>query len=467
MYVCPRLQQLKTYENRFREMELASTLYQSNPLYRNNLRLKEFPNKARIEMVYVLTSAANARSKSADELLYDEFQDFDSDLEVEVDQCQRATHTPVTIYAGTSLTTDTALEYKYSKSSMGVWNTKCTGCNRDNIPLPECQVLDQIQPQGPSCYKCGKLLPIREGRWCHTDRKQFENNKIGFHIPQIIVPAVINNPLRWAKIYEDKLKGNTRKFLQEILGIPTEEGEREITRGQLQAMCTLGKNLKYLHERAAAGHYVYVVSGCDWGGSDYIPAEHIKISTTVHVVMGITSTGECHIIHIRRYAGMDYDDIIGDILHNHIKLRGYAIACDFGVGQVYITRLRDHIPPERNLVFNYSGPSTELISEPKKAHMYNQWSLNKSESVSMTYDAVRRGRIRCYDWDMASEYLLDFMNMYRAPAEKKGESGMTQWVYKPSPSKPNDTLQAVNYAFLSRFLMLIPNPPDHDRFGVM
>jgi cephalosporin-C deacetylase-like acetyl esterase len=31
---------------------------------------------------------------------------------------------------------------------------------------------------------------------------------------------------------------------------------------------------------------------------------------------------------------------------------------------------------------------------PKQDHIYNQWSLNKTESISMTYDAVREQRIR-------------------------------------------------------------------------
>ena len=446
MYVCPRLQFLETYENRLRELELSSILPHDVKNYRNNLRLKEFPNGSRIELVYVLTNAGNARSKSTDELLYDEFQDFDPELELEVNQCQSASHTPVRIYAGTSKTTDTALEQKFAESSMAYWVTKCPN-GHDNIPIPEYNVLDQIQPQGPSCYKCGKLLSVRDGRFFHSNRRQFDLGHLGFHIPQVIVPAVVNHPTRWHEIYELKLKGNIRKFYQEVLGIPTEQGEREITKAQLIAICTLGSNIGALHERARARQYEWVVSGCDWGGSDYLPAENIKISTTVHVMMGVTPLGEFHIIHMRRYAGMDYDDIIGDILHNHQKLNGFAIACDFGVGQVYISKIREHIPPERNLVFNYTGPSSALIAEPKKDHMYNQWSLNKSESVSMTYDAVRRLRIRCYEWDMASEMLLDFLNMYRAPAEKRGESGMTQWLYRPSPSKPNDTLQACNYAF--------------------
>jgi hypothetical protein len=76
--------------------------------------------------------------------------------------------------------------------------------------------------------------------------------------------------------------------------------------------------------------YEFVVSGCDWGGSDYIPAQHIKISTTVHVVVGVLPTGKLDILHIRRYSGMNDDDIVNDIMRNHSVRNGFAIATTAG-----------------------------------------------------------------------------------------------------------------------------------------
>ncbi len=453
MYICPRSQQLATYANRLRDLERSSRFYRVDHKFRQNLNYKEIPNRSRIELAYVLSNANNVRSRSADSVLLDECQHFDPTLELEVMQVQSATETKITIYAGTSITTDTFLEAKYNISSQASWVMKCDA-GHYNVPLPEFGVMDMIQPAGPSCAKCGKLLNIRTGQFQHADTHLARLGRLGFHVPQIIVPAVVNNPRRWAEIYELKCRGDYRKFLQEILGIATEEGEREITRKQLQAICTLGRDLNVLHLKARQGKYMFVVSGCDWGGSDYIPALHLKISTTVHVVMGVTSTGQFEILHFQRYSGMGYDDIANDIVRNHLRLRGDAIASDFGVGAAYNSRLREKIPMEKHLIFNYTGPVSALIDEPAKLHMYNQWSLNKTESISMTYDAVRRGRIRCYAWEMAEAFLSDFMNMYRAPGEKAGQSGMTTFVYRSSASKPNDALQAVNYAFMLGKILL-------------
>lgn len=453
LYICPRNDQLSTYANKLREIESASRFFETgNKKLRKNLNLKEFSNKSTIELVYVLQSASNVRGKSADELLFDEFQDFDPDLEIEISQIQSASETPVTFYSGTSLTTDSALEQKYRTSSMCSWLTRC-GCGHYNIPLPEYNVLDMIQPKGPCCSKCGRLINIREGRFIPANRALHDRGFRGYHIPQIIVPAVFQNQIRWSEIYRAKVKyGGNRKFLQEILGIATEEGEREITKQNLIDICTLGKNLRVLHDRAMNRQYQFVVSGCDWGGSDYIPAQKMKISTTVHTMCGITGDGSFELIHIRRYSGMNYDDIAGDILFNHQKLRGNAMASDFGVGTHYNALLRQVVPPEKHLIFGYVGPASALISEPDGAHMFNQWSVNKTDSISQLYEGVRYKRLRCFDWELAEEFLSDFLNMYRAPCETPG--GATTFRYMASASRPNDTLQSVNYCYLLGRILL-------------
>lgn len=462
MYIVPRNQQLKTYSNKMCEIERAivgSTTKRSSIL-RQNLNYKEFPNGSTVELAYVLTSASPVRGKSADELLFDETQDFDPDLELEVSQIQSASTRPVTIYAGTSLTTDTLLEKKWSESSQGYWVTRCEACRHENYPLPTEGALDMIQPNGPACIKCGRPLNVRLGRFIHTHLNLVNVGRLGFHVPQIIIPAVVNNPVRWAKIHELKVKqGGDRKFMQEVLGIAVEEGEREITRKNLMDICILGRDLQQLRNKAVQGGYQYVVSGCDWGGSDYNPSLHTKLSTTVHVILGVLpGIGKLDILHMRRYGGMNYDDIVQDILRNHQAYGGKAIASDFGVGAVYNSKIREMVPPEQHLIFNYTGPVGALIAEPRKAHMYNQWSLNKTESISMTFDAIRQQRIRCFSWEFAEEYLVDCLNLYRAPGERTGAGGAgagnSAFLYRGHPSKPNDTLMAINYAHMLSKIML-------------
>jgi len=452
LYVTPRGQQLATYANKLRETERACTLYRPDSKFRLNLRFKEFANGSQIELLHILSEAGPARGKSTDELLYDEFQDFDMDLETEVQQCQSASTNPVTIFSGTSLTTETALEAKFAQSSQGYWSIRCS-CGNWNIPLPEYNVLDMIRPKGPSCVKCSRLLNVYSGQFVHAKPELLAQKQVGFHVPQIIVPAVVNNKNRWDSIVRLlKSTQNIKKFYQELLGLPTEEGVREITRKNLEDMCTLGEQ-EALQKRARAKGYEWVISGCDWGGTDPSIEHKLRVSTTVHAVLGIRAgTHEFDIIHMRRYEGMDYDSISADICMNHLALGGYAIATDVGVGMAYNSAIRKLIPSERHLMIRYMGPTAAYFNESDSPHTINEWQLNKTESITDLYNAVKRGRIRCYKWDQAQPMLLDFLNVFRAPCESPG--GVTTMRYLPSATKPSDTIQAVNYAYVLGRLLL-------------
>lgn len=453
MYITPRYEQLYTYAKKLREMEVADRFYHKDTTFPKNLFHKQFSNGSKIELTYVNTTDERVRGKSVDELIVDEAQGFDPELDIPVHEVVNASKISITFYSGTSLTTDTFLEHKFSISSAACWVMKC-GCGHHNIPDLEHKVLDMIQPQGPSCAKCGRLLDVRNGEFVHANQKALAIGHYGFHIPQIIMPSVAYHANRWDKLYDKKISGNVNKFLQEILGIPTEEGEREITEQQLKDICILGNNLEKLKARALARKYRFVISGCDWGGSDYNPDLNMKASTTVHSIVGVNPDGKIDIIRMDRYYGMQYEDIIASILGTHQAYNGTAIASDFGVGAYYNSKIREVIPHHRHLMFNYTGPLTAMISEPKTSHPPNTWNLNKTESISTTYDGIRQKRIRCYDWSLAQPYLKDFLNLYRAPGEKKGETGLTVMLYRSHPTKTTDTLMAVNYCYMLAKILL-------------
>ncbi len=96
--------------------------------------------------------------------------------------------------------------------------------------------------------------------------------------------------------------------------------------------------------------------------------------------------------------------------------------------------------------------------------MFNQWSLNKTESISLTFEAIRQARIRCYAWEFAEEYLTDCLNLFRAPGESA--SGGSTFRYRSHPSKPNDTLMAINYGYiLGKILIGEPMFADDENGG--
>lgn len=443
MYIAPKSDQMRTYANKLRELEYAFRYHKVNHRFRQNLLLKEYPNGSTIELFNVDTQVTNIRGKSADELLFDEYQNFDPEFEPEVSEVQSASSMPVTMYAGTSLTTDTALEAKYEASSQGVWVMQCEGCNHENIPLPDEGVMDMIQPKGVSCRKCDHPLDVRKGRFLHTNKEAFELGRIGFHIPQIIVPFVVQNKIRYSEIYRKKLEWDPRKFYQENLGIPTEEGEREITEADLMNICTLGE-IKPLQNKASKKHYRFVISGCDWGGSDYDMSLKTKLSYTVHTMIAQNLDRSYDIIHMKRYEGMSYRNIADDIMHWHKKLGGDAFGSDAGVGMAYNMLLREKLDPAKHVIFNYSGPSSVTCKEIPTD--FNRFSLNKTDSITTLYYAIKQRRIKCYGWQLAQDYLKDFLNLYRTPTDTPG--GASTFVYRRHGARSDDTLHAINFAFV-------------------
>jgi hypothetical protein len=461
LHVVPHEEHRKTYANRLREMERAFAYSVNTKTHRQNLNYKEYPNGSLIELIRVLTTAAESRGKTTDELLYDEYQHFDMDLEAEVSQTQKASSMPVTIYAGTSLTIDTPLEARWMDSSKGTWHIRTGHVNKlgEGIWIntgDKEQVLKIIKAQGPTCPISGKLLNVRDGEFVHEDLNRLRAGYQGLHIPQVIIPDFVESPRKWNEIWLAYTTWpNKNKFLQEIIGIPTEEGHREVSLTDLKAMCNPNETQASRAAKARRGAYRYLVGGCDWGGSDYSVSDRTKLSKTVHVVLGITTDWKVEIVHMRKYDGMDYRNIIVDILATHKDLKCNAMASDFGVGAVYNLALREEIRADAHMIIAYSGPRSAPLGKPVGHGFYNQYSLNRTEAITNLYSVIRspERKLTCYNYDEAALCLDDFLNMYRIPVENT-VTGATEFKYKRHGSKSDDILHAINFAYtLARLYM--------------
>jgi hypothetical protein len=440
MLVTPRPEQLKTIADKYKEISQAYRFYKTTPRFRQNLFYKEYPNDSILKMIYILTNADKARGNSMDWINIDEYQDFDAGLELELLEVLSQSDVPMVTKTGTSKTVDTALEAAYEVSSRSVWCIPCPACGHDNHLTLENNVLDMIQPKGVCCSKCGALLNVRDGFWDHGSPKMVGAARIGLHVPKIIVPEMTERPDKWYPIYRQSLSKDKKKFLEEVLGIATQEGAREITTRDLEAMCVLGDRAK-LRKNARAGKYHYIVSGCDWGGSDYIPAHGTKESYTVHVMIGVRPDWGFDIIHMDQFSGMNYPEIAGIIAHDHKQLKGYALASDFGVGAAYNMELRKLIPQHRHIIFNYAGPTSAFIATPKNAHLYNQYALNKTDSITKLFTDMKSGRIQCYNWSEAGELLSQCTNLIRNPNPDTGTI-----TYRRHGARPDDILHGINFA---------------------
>lgn len=449
LYVAPHPTHLKTYVNRYKKMEGWYRFPSTNGKLRQNLGLKEGSNGSVSEMVHALDDATPLRGKSCDEVDIDEYQNFEPSHEYEIRQVMRASAWKVQLRTGTALTVDNPLNLKYEAGSQGRWVIRCNSGHYTNMGRAD-HVLKCIRPDGMYCVECrnkgvlSKIDPM-SGFYDHAYPDRADDGHVSIHAPQLIVPAYVNDRSEWLTIYTDFLDYPEDKFLQEVAGIATEMASREITKNDLIAICDEDcGDFAYRRTLAQMNHYRWIVSGCDWGGSDHNVATKTKQSYTYHCILGMTANGRIDILHFRQHSGLDYETIAELIAIDHKAFRGQALASDFGVGQAYNMLIRKHIPATRHFVFNYTAPNTAALATPAHDHMFNQFSLNKTEAITTLYMAIKAARIRGFKWAESEPHLMQFLNLARVPVDK--EYG-AMFKYIRHGTQPDDALHACAFAY--------------------
>jgi hypothetical protein len=232
--------------------------------------------------------------------------------------------------------------------------------------------------------------------------------------------------------------------LKNVGGIPVESGLREITEADLKAMCVLGPGNTMAARVLKEKLYRRIISGSDWGGTEFDPVAKVKTSFSAHVVLGEHLDGHIDILYMKKYSGQDYEVVANQMAQVHNYLGGFAYGSDAGVGTGYNNKLREQINPNRHLVLNLVGPNTAPISTSKGSQYFNLFNLNKTEAITALLSDIKAGKMRCYDWPDASYCMLDFLNSFRVPTESI--HGRRYFRYLRPPSKSDDVFLACMFA---------------------
>ena len=473
LYIAPLKEQTKTFADKLMDMQRGSKFppdYILGKGLRNNMYYKEFAKGGSLKLLHVLTDVSKVRGNSSGTVVIDECQDFDADHLPEIAQVQKAFRdSKCTIMAGTSKDIDTCLEHQYQQGSRGVWNIQCT-CPMKWHPLDDREMIPKMMSvDGLRCPINHQLLNPMLGEFVHEDARLLAMNQVSFHLPQVIVPEYASGTA-FMDIWRDFQKFPYKKFLQEVMGIAVDSGMTELTEMELKACCSdktfAQLQADYLSDRT---RYVYVFSGCDWGGSDWNPATRTKQSYTVHSIYGLTGDGVMELIYAHRYAEMNYQEIAGTIVEAHNRFKCFGIGTDNGGGSYYNAYMRDcgRIATDRVITFNYSDTKLILDRIPHPdAHIF---SLHRSDSLSALINDVKTKRIRFPRWDDSQGFVTDFLNMRRNITESP--SGKSIMRYVRHGSKADDFMQSTNYACMLKRIItresMIPNQQVLDELASM
>ena len=386
-----------------------------------------------IQLTYAKTSPDRARGIMADRIDFDEIQDQLIDNIPIISESLSSSELGARRFTGTAKTTDNTIEALWQDSSQCEWAMRC-GCGYWNVPNVDGKVLDMIQGPGLCCVKCGKQLDVRKGEYiaAYPERMNFFQ---GYHIPQVIVPAIVENPLKWSRLLEKVLRLPLPMILQEILGISCSLGARVITQADITRQSTL-PSMERLQSKI--NEYVMIVGGVDWGVAE-------QTSFTVHTIIGLRPDGAVHTLWAKRFAGFNPDEVMGEIAKAHRFYHCQMLFADFGMGfdKNIMLAQRFGVPvvqimyTRQNKLLTYSP----FLDNPR-------WTVDKVTALEILFLSIKYGRVLFPPQDEFKVYTDDLLSPYEVITEV---GGLTTRSFNRNPNRPDDFCHALCFALMGLY----------------
>lgn len=389
-----------------------------------------FANGSVQTLTYAKTSADRARGKPADQIDFDELQDQQLDNLSIIKQSLTNSRYGLARYYGTAKTRDNTIQYYFDRSSRGEWLVRCRN-NHDNIPTLDNNVLRMIGPNGPICHKCETPLDVTNGFFEHADKGKL-STFVGLHIPQIFLPAIANDPVRWRRLFREAARQDLTRTIQEILGISYNIGARELDQSHIDAASVLPSVVdlrKQLHR------YVMIVGGIDWGIAEVT-------SFTVHTILGFLPDGTAHVLWAKRYQAMNVEDMLKDIASAHSIYHCQLLAADIGVGHAQNRLLRSMYGIEM-VQMNYTAQRRFMVFRPLLDEP--RWMLDKLTSLKLMFSAIRNGHILFPKRPELDKFCSDLLSPYE---DITVTNGVEHRKLLRNPAVPDDFAHAINFAYV-------------------
>jgi hypothetical protein len=424
----------------------------------NNVNEKTFTSGGHYHGVSCFNSAGNALGLAIDRLIFDEIQDLNLDFVPQIRETLRTSDYRWESYFGTARGVENTIQVLFDESSQGEWNIKCGRCGLWVEPTKEKHAISMIQRHGIACPDCRTLLDVSKGEWVHQypsrlydDDENGVNGFAGYHIPATVIRDLITPYDRYLGTIYDKLHGLSRyseaKFLQEVLGISSDQGGRPITTEEIKNASTL--NFGPNGEGINLDRYSNIGGGQDWGGSEIT-------SFTIGTLLGLTIDGKFECLGAIRPTGIPDNE-------RHLPMAAWfrkigkdritVIGGDAGfVGSVQ----------NRNLQ-SASGVMVAHITYGTQKHFFkpvpmsNNFIVDRTTLIYIAYTMIRNGLILFPKDQWFETFSEDLKATYIEDTESP--TGISSRRYSRYRQKSDDFLHALGYAV---FVCAITSPSPID-----
>ena len=397
----------------------------------NNVYHKRMGNSSEIRLSYFSEDADRVRGNSGKKMYLDEIQDMLYDAIIDANECLSAAKVPQTLYAGTSKTSASTLEYFWGMSSQKEWIVKCS-CGKWNLPD-----VKNISEDGFVCKDCGGLLNTYSGHWHSFADPDYDWSYDGYHIPQIILPLHCDNPTKWKEILRKQREYPEYKFNNEVMGIADGEASQPITEAMVKEACA--PNLVMEEKRSVANGQgaSFFVGGIDWGGGGQagnstttlsIYAVYPERNRFINVYGKVYGTGE-PAEHVRH---------IGHMLNSFGVTMCMA---DHGGGNFAISQLRE-VCPSINLV-------PVMYTDQSKPYNWDgdaqRYTVNRTVMIDAFVLDLKKRDVELFRWEEFKAFAPHLTCMYVDSVG--GDQGKGRRVWRHPPANPDDYLHSLVFGW--------------------
>lgn len=397
----------------------------------NNVYNKRFDNFAEVRLSYFSESADRIRGNTGFSLYVDEAQDMLYDAIIDAEECLSAAPRPKFMYAGTSKSMITPLEFFWGMSTRKEWLIQCTGCKKYNIPS-----LKNVGAKGLICKKCGKPLNTYDGFWQSFGAHDSEYD--GYRIPQIILPLHCTNPEKWQTLLKKIAKYPDYKTKNEIMGDPLGEGEQLINETLLK---TMARDIAMAENRSSllCRNSNFLVAGIDWGGGG--------MTGTSRTVLSIYSPNkdgsETTKVFGKIYDSGEPTKHLEDMVFWLRKFQVQTIYADHGGGNFAISQLASMMPDVQIVPIMYTDQAVPMKWDEKA----RRFTVNRTAMIDAFIMDIKKGRVKTFQWSQFKPFAKDFLAVKE---EIIGEDrGVGKRVWRRFPSSPDDSLHSMLYGWLA------------------